>query len=292
MRPYSSGSYSRSYGRGSSGGSVSGGESAQWGGRASGGRLSFSRPTAVIHHTDSADVEGQQKRFLESAEDDSDDIASFLGLIDARPELARAANQSAILSKTQADDQLRRLAASVQLPEPAGLGSGIVRASSVRSRNPIEEEPTREPSTSSSPRLPSHLNPSRLARTAPASSSPPYFPPTPSFPKYAPRSTQVTTGFVLQQPSSSSTSLSGTEGERSYGGEEEAVGRLELTDDDAAGGDEVLAARGRWSAEQMPPPPPPTQRDRTPSSTTAQYRRDYYQRDDDDASSPDISWMG
>ncbi|KAL8279473.1 hypothetical protein RQP46_008035 [Phenoliferia psychrophenolica] len=49
------------------------------------------------------------KRFLESAEDDSDAIESFLGLIDARPELVRTAASaasaaSAILSKTQADD--------------------------------------------------------------------------------------------------------------------------------------------------------------------------------------------
>ncbi|KAK4704832.1 autophagy-related protein 13, partial [Phenoliferia sp. Uapishka_3] len=259
MRPYSSGSYSRSYGRGSSGGSISGGEaSATWGGRGGSSRLSFEgrygsigRTTTVIHHTDGAGAvdSGEQKRFLETAEDDSDDINSFLGLIDTRPELVKSATAataaSAILSKTQADETLRRLMASVQLANTPneGVGGGIVRASSLRhqsSRHSIQEEESAsgshiervEPSTSSSPRLPSHLNPSRYARRSSiptfdqpststgSSPTPNYFSSTPpntlvtagssstspsslSFPKYIPRSTrtvgpsQVTTGFVL-----------------------------------------------------------------------------------------------
>lgn len=422
-RPYSSGSYSRSYGRGSSGGSISGGEaSGTWGGRGSGSRLSFegrygsvgrAAPAAVIHHTDSPGSESETKRFLEGVQDDSDEINDFLGMIDKRPELVKstmrggAAGGSAILSKGMADERLRRLAASVQLvpgsPPSEGYvggsggGLGITRASSLRhqsSRQSIKEEPASAsnspstspsshqlPSPSTSPRLPSHLNPSRFARRSsippplapspgpsqPSPTTTKYFSsvshqsPSPSsltFPTYIPaRSVRpvgpsnISTGFdamrpypqpiyppVNQRPAlaahhqqrdslsgnessnedgggeASGTSSVGPVGTGEYdGGEEEAVGRLELEDEEDESGrrEEGERGRGRWDSgggmevlegvvRDDGVAGRERSRDRTPGSTVSRgsraVRRGYYQRDDEEEdegrSSPDISWMG
>ncbi|KAM0750104.1 hypothetical protein T439DRAFT_245675 [Meredithblackwellia eburnea MCA 4105] len=121
---------------------------------------------------------GDAKRFIEGHEDDSDAINSFLGLIDSRPDLSTAGlgrsgtgsgeggvGGSKVLSRTMADEQLKRLAASVQggpigsgssssSTEGVGIGIGLGRTSSLRhqsSRQSIAEEPAAEASSSSSP---------------------------------------------------------------------------------------------------------------------------------------------
>ncbi|SCV72029.1 BQ2448_4723 [Microbotryum intermedium] len=151
MPRYSSsgGSYSRSYGRGSSGpgsyGSLTGGAMTvdQWGER----RSSLSAASPAQGRTPFGASEPDPKKFLETAEDDSDDINAFLGMIDTRPELLKASmigsksltsgsggpstgNGGELSTRSQVDEQLRALRGSVYVnlgavgaSPPFGVGS-------------------------------------------------------------------------------------------------------------------------------------------------------------------------
>ncbi|SGY93397.1 BQ5605_C037g11588 [Microbotryum silenes-dioicae] len=134
MPRYSSGggSYSRSYGRGSSGpgsyGSLTGGALTgdQWGER----RSPLTATGQAQARTPFGASEPDPKKFLETAEDDSDDINAFLGMIDSRPELLKASmiaskaspsgsggpgadNGGELSTRSQVDEQLRALRGSV-----------------------------------------------------------------------------------------------------------------------------------------------------------------------------------
>lgn len=125
--------YSRSFGQGSSGGS---GEH-PWQGPESLGRRS-SRPagTSGGHSAES------QKRFLPTAADDSDDIRSFLSLLDSKPDLHGPEDgASAIVSKSQADETLKRLAGSVYTASDSDSSWRMESLRRRTSRLSIEEEP-------------------------------------------------------------------------------------------------------------------------------------------------------
>ena len=283
LRPYSSGSYSRSYGRASSGGSISGGEaSGNWAGPESlgrrGGRLSFDgrqRPTFTTL-AEGVATSDERRVFLPQAADDSEDINSFLGMIDSRPELQRteAMGASMIVSKSQADQTLKKLAGSVYAPQGGSPTEYSPRTASTLLRGPsrlsIEEEsPMRRSSSEPDPPSTSRF-PRRASTLGDPPSPPPYFIPLPSspasnplsFPRYIPRNpATITTGFdlshsALPSATASVASLSGGEGSAtepsgSYG-EEEAVGELELGDEEGEERGRAWGERERVSRDATP----------------------------------------
>lgn len=229
----------------------------------------------------------ERKVFLPQVVDDSDDINSFLGMIDSRPELQRTEGMGAsmIVSKSQADQTLKKLAGSVYAPQGGSPTEYSPRTASNLLRGPsrlsIEEEPPLQRSASNPDPPPTarFVRRTDMATTPSDPPSPaPYFIPPPasplpnplSFPRYIPRTHgTVTTGFDLGHSAAASAaasiaSLSGGEGSatepsRSYGGEEEAVGELEL-------GDEEADERGRqWvDAPEVPSEGRARSRDKTP----------------------------
>lgn len=207
------------------------------------------------------------KAFLLNNPDDASEINDFLGMIDSRPSLRKlGAGGSTILSKTQADETLKMLAGSVYSTSPSSLPGAIAegdgsysRLGALLNRRPSRLSISEETSTAMDPPPRPRLGRrSDILITGAPSISPtePYFisraktstnisSPNPSFPRFAPHPPpQVTTGFDLGPPTSflldatpvesSTISLGATDSgigtsRNSYGGEQEAVGRMDLS---------------------------------------------------------------
>jgi hypothetical protein len=199
--------------------------------------------------------EGRRGGVEEKTAEEVESIQAFLGMIERSGSLGGKGGERGM---GEAEEQLKRLAGSVYgaggiegVEDHAGAAKNLVKRRSSRlsivDKSPLFLAAT-PPSTSFDDRI--TTSPSSRVPLAPAVSNSPYFPPIPpsssspiSFPRYNPHPrsgpSTLTTGFELPTTSRGTASSSNAAsilstsggGSGSYGGEEEAVGTLELGDE-------------------------------------------------------------